>query len=85
MGVQVPPSTPGSWFRPHGIPVPNLGRLGYRSETDVDSRGRVVLDLRVRAWLGVDSPMCFDVVTAPAADGGLLIVPVIAIERLLRA
>jgi len=73
------------WIGQRGIPVPNLGRLGYRSATDVDSRGRVVLDHRVRAWLGVDSPMCFDVVTAPAADGGLLIVPVIAIERLLRA
>ena len=64
------------WIGPRDKPAPNLGRLGYRSETDVDSRGRVVLDLRVRAWLGIDDPLCFDVVAVPAVDGGLLIVPV---------
>ncbi|MCW2749324.1 MAG: hypothetical protein JWR83_434 [Aeromicrobium sp.] len=64
------------WIGATGIPAPDLGRLGYRSATDVDSRGRVVLDHRVRAWLGVDDPMSFDIVIAPAADGGLLIVPV---------
>lgn len=64
------------WIGARGMPFPSLGRLGYRSATDVDSRGRVVLDHRVRAWLGVPEPMCFDVVTAPAADGGLLIMPV---------
>ena len=64
------------WIGARSVALPNLGRLGYRSATDVDSRGRVVLDHRVRAWLGVADPMCFDVVIAPAADGGLLIVPV---------
>jgi hypothetical protein len=55
---------------------PNLGRLGYRGETSVDSRGRLLLDLRVRAWLGVEDPMCFDVIAVTAVTGGLLIVPV---------
>ena len=64
------------WIGARGVAMPDLGRLGYRSTTDVDSRGRVVLDHRVRAWLGVADPLCFDVVIAPAADGGLLIVPV---------
>jgi hypothetical protein len=33
--------------------APDLGRLAYRTDTRVDGRGRVVLDLRVRAWLAV--------------------------------
>jgi hypothetical protein len=35
-----------------------------------------VLDLRVRAWLGVEQPMAFEVVAVPAPEGGLLVVPV---------
>ena len=64
------------WLGRRGLATPDLGRLCYSTETDVDQRGRVVLDRRVRAWLGIDDPMCFDVVTAPTVDGGVVIVPV---------
>ena len=56
--------------------APNLGRLGYRSEARVDGRGRLVLDLRVRNWLGVANPLAFEVVVVPAAPAGLLVIPV---------
>jgi hypothetical protein len=36
----------------------------------------VVLDLRVRAWLGIANANAFDVVVVPPAEGGLLVVPV---------
>jgi hypothetical protein len=61
--------------RPVAAPS-DLGRLAYRTETRVDGRGRVVLDLRVRAWLAVQDPMFFDVVAVPAERDGLLIVPI---------
>ena len=64
------------WIGPRQAAAPNLGRLGYRSETTMDARGRVVLDLRVRAWLGIEDPICFDAVAVPAEHGGLLVVPV---------
>ena len=64
------------WLGGRSLPIPKLGRLCYSTETDIDQRGRVVLDRRVRAWLGIDDPMCFDVVTAPTVDGGVVIVPV---------
>jgi hypothetical protein len=64
------------WLGPVGAPAPDLGRLAYRSDTRVDSRGRVVLDRRVRSWLAVADPIAFDVVIVPAADCGLLVVPV---------
>jgi hypothetical protein len=56
--------------------APNLGRLGYRGEARVDERGRLVLDLRVRNWLGVANPLAFEVVVVPAAPAGLLVIPV---------
>ena len=65
-----------AWIGPRDRSAPDLGRLAYRTETSVDGRGRVVLDLRVRAWLGVEHPISFDVVAVPAAEGGLLVVPV---------
>ncbi len=64
------------WLGSHTWPAPSLGRLAYRSETTIDDRGRVVLDLRVRAWLGVTDPMSFEVVTVAAEQGGLLVVPI---------
>lgn len=64
------------WIGVPGQAMPELGRLRYRTDIEVDPRGRIVLDRRVRSWLAVDTPMCFDVVTAPAPDGGVLIVPV---------
>jgi hypothetical protein len=66
----------GCWLGPRGAGPPDLGKLVYRSETSIDARGRVVLDLRVRAWLGVTDPAAFDVVTVPAPEAGLLVVPV---------
>jgi hypothetical protein len=65
-----------AWLGPAAASAPNLGALSYRSATRVDTRGRVLLDLRVRAWLGVVDPMCFDVVAVPAAAGGVLVVPI---------
>ncbi|MCU1388070.1 MAG: hypothetical protein JWL72_1408 [Ilumatobacteraceae bacterium] len=73
------------WLGRRGMPMPELGRLCYSTETDLDQRGRVVLDRRVRAWLGVDDPMCFDVVTAPTGDGGVLIVPVAGFAKRWKA
>ena len=65
-----------AWVGPPTELAPNLGRLGYRSETRVDERGRLVLDLRVRNWLGVANPLAFEVVVVPAAPAGLLVIPV---------
>jgi hypothetical protein len=65
-----------AWLGPRDVTAPDLGRLAYRTETCVDGRGRIVLDLRVRAWLGIEHPMAFDVVAVPAPEGGLLVVPV---------
>jgi hypothetical protein len=65
-----------AWVGPRTAPAPNLGRLGYRSETHVDERGRLVLDLRVRNWLGVANPLAFEVVVVPATPAGLLVIPV---------
>lgn len=65
-----------AWLGPSDATAPDLGRLAYRTETSVDGRGRVVLDLRVRAWLGVEDRMAFEVVAVPAPEGGLLVVPV---------
>ena len=64
-----------AWLGPPTATMPELGRLTYRTETRIDGRGRVVLDLRVRAWLAVSDPMCFDAVVVPADAGGLMIVP----------
>ena len=65
-----------AWVGPRTELAPNLGRLGYRSETRVDERGRLVLDLRVRNWLGVANPLAFEVVVVPASPAGLLVIPV---------
>lgn len=64
------------WVGESGAVMPNLGRLGYRTTTVVDGRGRIVLDRRVRTWLAVEDERAFDVVTVPAPDGGILVVPV---------
>ena len=64
------------WLGPLAAANPNLGRLVYRAFTQVDARGRVVLDRRVRGWLGVADPMAFEVVIVPASPCGLLVVPV---------
>jgi hypothetical protein len=65
-----------AWVGPRTEPAPNLGRLGYRSDTRIDERGRLVLDLRVRNWLGVANPLAFEVVVVPASPAGLLVIPV---------
>lgn len=64
------------WVGESGAGMPNLGRLGYRTTTIVDERGRIVLDRRVRTWLAVEDERAFDAVTIPAPDGGILVVPV---------
>jgi hypothetical protein len=56
--------------------VPDLGCLAYRGVTRVDRRGRVVLDRRVGAWLGVPAPEVFEALIVPAAGGGVWVVPV---------
>ena len=61
---------------PPAAPSPNLGRLAYRTETRIDQRGRVLLDLRVRSWLAVTHPLAFEVAIVPTEGGGLLVVPV---------
>ena len=58
------------------MPPPHLGRLAYRTETPVDGRRRLLLDFRVRSWLGVADTLAFEVVGVPSETGGLLIVPV---------
>jgi hypothetical protein len=64
------------WLGESDRSVPDLGRLAYRGVTRVDRRGRVVLDRRVRAWLGVPTPEVFEALTVPAAAGGVWVVPV---------
>jgi hypothetical protein len=64
------------WLGSRDVSPPDVGRLAYRTETQVDNRGRVVLDLRVRAWLAVEDPMSFEAVAVPAEWGGLLILPI---------
>ena len=64
------------WLGPEGVAAPNLGRLGYRARAVVDGRGRVVLDRRVRTWLAVENEGCFEAVTIPAPEGGILVVPI---------
>jgi hypothetical protein len=51
------------WLGESDRSVPDLGRLAYRGVTRVDRRGRVVLDRRVRAWLGVPTPEVFEALT----------------------
>jgi hypothetical protein len=65
-----------AWVGSPTEPSPNLGRLSYRSEARVDERGRLVLDVRVRSWLGVANPLAFEVVVVPASPAGLLVIPV---------
>jgi hypothetical protein len=69
------------WIGPAGTSMPELGQLRYATAIEVDPRGRLVLDRRVRSWLAVDTPMCFDVITAPATEGGVLVVPVDGFAR----
>jgi hypothetical protein len=64
------------WIGPPTTAPPHLGRLAYRTETTVDRRGRLLLDFRVRSWLGVADTLAFEVVIVPAEGCGLLIVPV---------
>ena len=64
------------WLGPPGAASPNLGRLGYRSESRIDERGRIVLDVRVRSWLGVADAAAFEVVAVSADPVGVLVVPV---------
>lgn len=73
---------PGLDLAPMGMPVrndrpPDLGHHVYRSTTELDPRGRLVLDRRSRAWLAVTSPAEFPALAIPTSEqGGLLIVPV---------
>src|SRR5437899_3290405 len=45
-----------------GAPVPGLGSLVHRAEVTLDARRRMTLDRRVRGFLAVADPSCFDVV-----------------------
>jgi hypothetical protein len=56
--------------------APDLGRLVCRPAARADRQSRVVLDRRVRAWLGVADPTVFTAVLMPLATGGVLVVPV---------
>jgi hypothetical protein len=64
------------WIGPPTTAPPHLGRLAYRTETPVDRRGRLLLDFRVRSWLGVADTLAFEVVIVPTEGGGVLVVPV---------
>ena len=65
-----------AWLGPLIAASPNLGRRGYRSVSRIAERGRVVLDSRVRSWLGVADAAAFEVVVVRADPLGVLIVPV---------
>lgn len=64
------------WLGSPETKAPDLGRLAYRSLTAVDSRGRVVLDRQVRAWLAVADTASFEVAVMPLQPTGVLVVPV---------
>lgn len=66
----------GCWLGSGTEPCPDLGRLTYRDQVQLDAKGRVVLGRQVRAWLAVADPSAFNVVTMPVAAGGLLVIPV---------
>ena len=63
----------GCWLGRPGEPAPRLGRLWHRTEAAVDSRGRMRLDRRVRAYLDVADADSFEVVPIPLAVGALLV------------
>lgn len=62
------------WLGPDPGAAPGLGRLWSRGTVDVDPRGRLRLDRRVRAYLAVADPASFEVVPV-SVDGGVLLVP----------
>lgn len=68
------------WLGPDAAAAPALGRLRHRTETHVDSRGRLRLHRRVRTYLDVADPAAFEVVPVPL-DGGVLLVPLENFER----
>lgn len=74
-----------AWVGDPAESSPDLGRLSYRGEVTVDPRGRVVLDRRARAWLGVEDPSRFDAVALAAGEGGVLVVPVEGFARRFEA
>ena len=55
--------------------MPELGSLLHRSTAVLDTRRRLVLERRVRGFLGVEDPSCFDVVVVVLAPGAVLLVP----------
>jgi hypothetical protein len=66
------------WLGSPDVAPPDLGRHVHRSLAVIDTRNRVVLGRRARAWLAVADPAAFEAVTLPLGwDGeGLLVVPV---------
>jgi len=57
-------------------PTPDLGRLLHQVVTRLDVRRRLVLDRRIRGFLGVVDASAFDVVVVALPTGGALLVPV---------
>src|SRR5207302_4476630 len=47
--------------------APGLGSLVHRTAAALDRRRRLVLERRVRGFLGVEDPSCFDVVVVALA------------------
>lgn len=76
----------GCWLGSAGDQPPDLGRHVYRSTAVVDTRGRVVLDRRSRAWLAVTNPALFQAVAMPLQrPAGVVVVPIEDYARRIEA
>jgi hypothetical protein len=75
------------WLGSPDLAPPDLGRHVHRSLATIDTRNRVVLGRRTRAWLAVADPASFEAVTLPLGWDceGLLVVPVEDYARRLEA
>lgn len=73
--VAVAWSGAGCWIG-HPDNVPQVGRLRYQTPIAVDSRGRMVLNRSLRAWLGVSTPNDFEAFTFEWPPSGIVAIPV---------
>jgi hypothetical protein len=63
------------WLGPDPESAPGLGRLVHQTTVAVDERGRVVLNRRLRGFLGLVDPDDFEAVVVVLPSGGVLVVP----------
>ena len=69
--------TTACWVGPAGASVPPLGRLVHHARARIDAKGRLNLDRRVRAYLDVPDPACFEVAVVSAVDvAGVVLIPI---------